>query len=356
MTDVYLKNTPGGVRRKTRKHKAQCGGGEWWRFLIEKPGEIPDQLKLFYRSFRKGHGLTTLASIGNWIHKHGKAPAALMVPLNRIMLWHPVRGESERENAGAKTTMRKESMISYFRTVNTEKPMLLSESVFATIPGMASADAVSAIMVTPLPNDVRRFMKESMAKARPTREAIGELLRRIDETKGALKARSLMPDASRTTLKRLSSLHYYEPLNPDVPRLEGFAPFYIVSSGQGRLQAIKEAIMEVGIDPEFVMIELQVYDVPRNLCSLFLITGNEYRKDGYFADPRHILDNKMFPSVESCYKMGTTPEDTLSLYRELDREDSKEVFNAETFSEGEYESGESAATGKVRRKTRRSNR
>ncbi len=339
------------MRRKTRKQsRTQRGGGEWWRFLIEKPGEIPDQLKLFYRSLRTGHGLTTLASIGNWIHKYGKAPTALMVPLNRIMLWHPVRGESERENAGVKTTMRKESMISYFRTVNIEKPILLSELVFATIPGMASADAVSAIMVTPLPNDVRRFMKESMAKVKPTREAIGELLRSIHETKESLKSRSLMPNASRTTVKRLSSLHYYEPLNPDVPRLEGIAPFYIVSSGQGRLQAIKEAIMEVGIDPELVMVELQVYDVPRNLCSLFLITGNEYRKDGYFADHRHILDNKMFPSVESCYKTGTIPEDTLSLYRELGREDSKAVFNAETFSEGEYESE------KARRKTRRSNR
>ena len=330
--------------RKTRK---QIGGGPWHTFLLEKSSEIPDQAKLFFRSGEKGHGLTTLASIGNWIHTYGTAPTLQTVPLSKIILWHPVRGASERKNAGEKTTRRKEAVNAYFRTVNTSEPIHLTEPVLTTIPNMGSSDPMSAIKVTPLLSDVRKFVKHATKKptySMPTRAVIANLLRTINERKATLTTRALgNVEPSKTTRKRFTKLHYYDDIRA-LPHIISSDPFYIVSSGQGRLQAIKEAILETGVDPDNVLIDLIVYNVPRNLCSLFLITGNEYRKDGFFANDRHILDNKLLPSAESCYKDSTRPEDILSLYHEVAADDDPSVFNTETFVEGNYQNDAAGGT------------
>jgi hypothetical protein len=336
---------------------AHNGGGEWWRFLIEKPGEIPDQARLFFRSYSKGHGISTLASIGNWIHSYGTSPTSVMVPLDRIILWHPVRGESEREDAGRKTTERKEKMIEYFASKNiTTESIILTDHIFDSIPKMSSADKISAVMVTPLQNDVYKFIKAQTGKNgfRATRHEIGDILQTINDIKTSKTVhRTTRKGTARTRFR--PSLRFYDRLDsyPDISRLQGVEPFYIVSSGQGRLQAVKEAVMERGIDPGQVHIELLVYNVPRNLCSLFLVTGNEYRKDGYFKDARHLFDNKMLPSAESCHKDGTHSDDILSIYREIVSSDRTGVFDRETFVEGKYSKTPKSGSRHTRRRVRR---
>ncbi len=83
-----------------------------------------------------------------------------------------------------------------------------------------------------------------------------------------------------------------------------------------------------------------------------MITGNEYRQDGFFSDDRHILDNKLMPSAESCYKDETKPEDILSLYREVLSDDGKAAFNSSKFNEGNF-SNNTNHTGGKRNKTRK---
>ena len=300
------------------------GGGDWWRFIIEKPREIPEQAKLFFRSYQSGHRITTLASIGNWIHKYGKNPSSLLIPLNKILLWHPVRGNSERADASTKTTLRKEEMIKYFET--DEQPYYyLTNEVLNTIPSMGSSDSISSIRVIPLLNTVVEHIKEKL-KENPAN---------ITFTRSLI----LSIQSDLITKKRLHTDNNFRkgavfyPYNnsDDIPKLNLIDEYYIISSGQGRVQAIKEAAIEFGIDPQHIFLEITIYDIERNLCSLFSITGNEYRKDKYFEDPRHSLDNKLFPAVETCNQDGPTYTDILSILREL-RNKSTSEFNTNTFS------------------------
>lgn len=322
------------------------GGGSWWRFLIEKPGELPAQLALFKRSWNKGHSISTLASIGNWIQEHGVSPKVVMVPLSKITLWHPVRGASERGPAGIKTTTRKNNMVAYLNKFkDSSEKISLTEDIFASIPDMKSDDAISTIKVTPLLGDTRRYLKQKIGTAvnkRATRSKISTLKEAII-TRKAQRALTSSPDRVSFIVNVPSGLKSYE--SPE--------PFFLVSSGQGRLQAIKEAANELGVDSSRIMIQTTVYDVPRNLCSLFVVTGNEYRKDGYFSDPRHATDNIWMPAVESCKKDGLTTDDVLSLYREISYGEGAKYYNAESISSSNYNSNNNLPKAGGRKKTRK---
>jgi hypothetical protein len=304
------------------------GGGEWWRFLIEKPGELPSQATLFWKSWWRGHGAFTLASIGNWIQQYGTNPKRMMVPLGKIILWHPVRGQSERASAGAKTTARANSMKEYFQSKKGDQRIELSEAVFATIPNMGSSDAISTIKVTPLIADIRRYVRDKIksvpAYSRGTRSVIKKLKNQVNSRK------------ETSTKKTPSFLKEFKKGNKPYPSSE---PFYLVSSGQGRLQAVKEAATELGMDFDTIFVETEVYDVPRNLCSLFIVLGNEYREEGSFQDPRHSTDNVIMPAAETCKKDGSATEDMLSLYREVSYDNvGRKYFNTEAKSLSNYNS------------------
>lgn len=304
------------------------GGGAWWKFLWEKPSELSSQLELFSKSYDKGHGITTLASIGNWIQQYGTNPRTMLIPLSKIILWHPVRGQSERATAGAKTTARANSMKQYFETRKTESRVELSEAVFATIPNMGSSDAISTIKVTPLIADIRRYVRDKIksvpAYSRGTRSVIRKLKNQVNSRKTGL------------TKRTPSFLKEFKKGNKPYSSSE---PFFLVSSGQGRLQAVKEAATELGMDFDTIFVETQVYDVPRNLCSLFIVLGNEYREEGSFQDPRHSTDNLIMPAAETCRKDGSVTDDMLSMYREISYDNvGRKYFNTERLNPSNYNS------------------
>ncbi len=313
---------------KTRRRKGsskQKGGGGFWQFLIEKPGEIPKQAQLFLRSWQKGHTITTIPSIGNWIHSYGVNPQSRFVPLNRIILWHPVRGASEREQAGAKTSARTQSMIDYFRSLNNESQnteIRLTEKVFSSIPTMKSSDPISAIQVTPILEGVYQNVKTSALTNKNKRRD----RTRIRDLKTQMNMKQL--DLERT-LEGPRKYASSQTIPKDMPVYNSEGPYFLVSSGQGRLQGIKEAVAELGLDASRIFIELFVYDVPRNLCNLFIIVGNEFREDGFFDDARHRTDKLWLPTALSCTKDTLHGTNILSLLDEVSytNADPKKYFN-----------------------------
>jgi hypothetical protein len=250
-----------------------------------------------------------------------------MVPLSKIVLWHPVRGRSERESASAKTNMRAEAMKEFFKRKPVKKSIQLTERLFSTIPNMGSSDAISAVLVKPMTEEKWSFYNERAYAGPKTRKHISN----IYNVRKTMKRNY----ANRTTF-------YNEFVSPNIPAYKDAKDFnlFLVSSGQGRLQAIKEALPP-RFNPSQVFVEMQVYDVPRNLCSLFVVTGNEYRQDGFFNNARHATNKVYIPKVETCYKDGVQKEDVLSIMQEIDLgARGKTLFNKNTFSENSYDEDE----------------
>lgn len=299
-------------RQRTRRIRGHSGGGGLYDFIINKPSEIPAQATLFWKSFMKGFGITTIAQIGNKVREHGIVVDSRLAPLSQIVLWHPVRGSIERALAGAKTTMRKEGVKAYLRSRDLSEPILLTTAVMATVPALASTDTIDALYVIPQ-LQVERDMMSSLIKKPEnqiaTRETIESIRAQIDEK------------VSTASVKLRSKPHFYKRCNEAPPCAVKFPlrdsnPFYLISSGQGRIQAIKEAVTELDMDPAGVSVELTIIQLNRNLCNLFIMVGNEFRLDGDFNDPRHEDDSPLIPTPGSCNPSGTSIEDVLSLFNE----------------------------------------
>jgi hypothetical protein len=223
--------------RKTRKIRR--GGGTWYRFIFEKPSEITHQLRLMLRSLEKGYSITTLTNIGNWIRNQGVNPVQKMVRLDKLFLWHPVRGKSQRAFTRKRTNVRRNAMEQFLRSYSNQsnpsnqsnQKIMITGKDIESIPAMKSADPMSGVFVTP-------------------------------------------------------------------------GSFYILSSGNGRVQSIKEAATSLGIPFTNIFVEITVYDIGLPLCKLFLKTANEFREDGYFDSSKHAANRRLFPTdnVKSCTK------------------------------------------------------
>ena len=297
-------------RAVTRRVSKQSGSGGFWEFILKKPSEIPAQAALFWKSFMKGFGLKTIAEIGNKVREHGIVIGTTLVPLSHIVVWHPVRGPGERSSVTSKMSARKEEIKSFFTRRSLGEPIVLDTAAFDTMSNMKSSDTIDALYVTPQLQVERDTMSKLIKKPEnriATRETIASI-------KTIIKSKI-------TDSKRSKEPHFYKRCKEIRPcpvkfPLRTSEPFCLISSGQGRVQAIKEVVAELRIVPSQVLLELTILKLHRNLCNLFVMVGNEFRLDGDFDDSRHSDDAALLPTPTSCSPDGPTTEDTLSLFNE----------------------------------------
>jgi len=220
-------------RSVTRRVSKQSGSGGFWEFVINKPSEIPAQAALFWKSFMKGFGLTTIAQIGNKVRERGIVVGTNLVPLSQIVVWHPVRGPGERSAVTSKMLARKAEITSFFARRSAGEPIVLDTAAFDTMTNMKSKDTIDALYVIPQVQIERDTMSKLIRKPEnqiATRETI-ESIKTIIRSKITDSVRSKAP-------------HFYKRCKEIRPcpvkfPLRTSEPFYLISSGQGRGQAIK---------------------------------------------------------------------------------------------------------------------
>jgi hypothetical protein len=347
---------------KTRKISRQKGAGSWLEYLTkpDKRAEIPAQIEKLIKEWASGH---PMLSIG----RSGRPSGNRLVPLNKIILFHPVRGPTERATAGAKTTKRKEVVINYLRAHASEPRIEFTTELVnsdESLEALRSVDPIDAVMITPLlqyERDLVHSLQKRSEFSFPTRATIQEI---DNQVKGKVaELRSMYEghgEISKTAYQKMTKLHY--PKRSDtVPLFTQVDPFFVISSGQGRLQAIKEAVDELELNPTKIFIEVRLMAVERNMCGLFVIIGNEFRTAGEFSDMRHVYDNYIIPSARSCNPDGPTKDDMLSLYQELDLdvEERKKYFDEKAYEIGKYSNNAARAGregGGSRKKTNKKQR
>jgi hypothetical protein len=297
-------------------------------FSSGKYKELPASLAYFASEWRKGHGPLTIPKLWMTAQKGQPTGEMKLLPLSEILLFHPVRGASERETAGAKLNARRDAVKAYLTAHKDDERINISDDVInRDIPLMKSTDPMDATIITPLLQLERNIVLKLLKKyPRATRAAIAKVKEEIEKEIADYNASitaGVVP--SHTTLNRLrrnrEKVHFplhMEPLyEGKIPEKTGMHPFYFCTSGQGRLQAIKEAALEAGVDPSKIFVEMRMMRVNRHLCNLLIIVANEFRIDGEFSDPRHALDNYIIPMAKSCNPAGPQLEDILSLYQEM---------------------------------------
>lgn len=298
-----------------------AGGGvlSWIKGGPQKWVEGPAQLQMLVDAKMKGYSLTTLTSIGNWVREQGTNPRKVQVPLSQVVLWHPVRGPGERAGAGPKTTARaaaaKRYMAGLMAANGKNARIFMTQKVLNTeIPEMKSSDDTQAVriqaMTEPAWQSAATYLKNKPAVGNITRaytSGLKDTLRTVDDRQRQRAAGGGGPYV------------FYKYDGPEAAHLErydGPQVFYLVSSGQGRLQAIKEAATELDIPLERITVELTLYDIDRGLCALFTQIGNDYRVEGKFKDTRdrHAADNVLLPIVRSCHSGPTSVDRSADLY------------------------------------------
>lgn len=297
-------------RMVTRRVSKQSGSGGFWEFILQKPREIPAQAALFWKSFMKGFGLTTIAQIGNKVREHGIVIGTKLVPLSQIVVWHPVRGPGERSSVTSKMSSRKEEIKSFFSKVSFGEPIVLDTAAFDTMSNMKSSDTIDALYIIP--------------QVQIERDTMSQLIRKPENqiaTRKTIESIKTIIKSKITDSKRSKEPHFYKrckeirPCPVKFPKRNS-EPFYLISSGQGRVQAVKEVVSELRMDPSQVLLELTIIKLNRNLCNLFVMVGNEFRLDGDFDDSRHSDDAALLPTPTSCSPDGPNVYDTLSLFNE----------------------------------------
>lgn len=287
-------------KRQNKKHKKsrrKFGGEHWtetaWKYTMgEKRKEIVPQVQSIVQGVREGYGL---GGIGGWTDlawDNGGAEYLLTVPLSSIILWHPVRGPGERAQAGVKTTKRADEtykvlMNSLSSTRNPDIPVVtysrqkpLTFQQIDTIPEMASNDAIKICPVNIKNND--DDADEEMIRTYANGiDGIPTTINKLGyQSKTASRIRQL-ENIKTTYINTLQNLLY---------RNNKYEQYFLVLSGQGRLQAIIEAVKNANIPPNQFFIKLVCKDIYLDLCNTLIKIHNSWVRKGDFNDSEHRHD------------------------------------------------------------------
>jgi hypothetical protein len=306
--------------KKQNRTKKDIGGENIGQTIYkytfgEKRKEIVPQIKAIVKGVKEGYGLGGIGGWTDFAWNNGGTEYLLTVPLSSVILWHPVRGEGEREQAGAKTTKRadetykvlmnslSETKDDSIPTVNYSRKKPLTFEQIDTIPEMASNDAIRIC-----PVDINDTMSD--------KEEIDKYTRRIVSLQQKKSDGSITRDS---TLRALNNQ-----INADTGNLQdllykndAYKQYFLVLSGQGRLQAIIEAVKRANISPDDFYIRLACKDVYLDICNVILKIHNTWVREGQFNDRRHdvYFNGKYIPMTElpfafSCSK-NRSKNDTL---------------------------------------------
>ena len=307
---------------KQNRSKKNIGGEHFGQTIYkytlgEKRKEIIPQVQSIVKGIREGYGVGGIGGWTDFAWDNGGTEYLLTVPLSSVILWHPVRGEGEREQAGAKTTKRanetyKVLMNSLSETKDSNIPIVtyslqnpLTFEQIDTIPEMASNDAIRIC-----PVDINDNMSD--------KEEIDRYTERVVSLQKRFSDGSITRDS---TLRALNNQ-----INSDTNNLqnllyknEEYKQYFLVLSGQGRLQAIVEAVKKTNISPDDFYIRLACKDIYLDICNVLLKIHNTWVREGKFNDSenRHevYFNGSYIPMTElpfafSCSK-NRSKNDTL---------------------------------------------
>jgi len=290
------------------------------QFLLDKTSEIPSVAAKRIRGVAKGYPYKVFATIGNKIREHGHILPIQSIRLDTTTLWHPI----DRDNAIRTLMRRKVAFIPLLRRLSlVEGPIHLTEALMNSIPELRSDSPIDAIPILPQ-LQLERDTMTKLIRENPGMKRTPETMERI--------GRQILRKVSAATGLAARKPHFYKrcispPCHDDpfsLP-LRTSDSFYLISNGNGRIQAIKEAATELGIPFTRIFVDLTIIELNRNLCNLFLLVGNEFRLDGFFDDDRYIFDYALLPSPMSCKDDHVDGKDMLSLFDEMSLDATKRL-------------------------------
>lgn len=269
----------------------------------EKRAELIPQMKSIYEGLAKGYGITGIGGWTDFAWDNGGSSYLLTVPLASIILWHPVRGKGERAQAGPKTTQRADSMYNVLINAmnETKDPSLpvitysrkhpLTFAQLNSINGMASDDNIKISPVNILDN---------------TTPEIDQQISEINLIKDHIENPDTSENGKRILRFNLNKLN--DELQ-DMLYKQKYSQYFLVLSGQGRLQAIIEAVKNARIPPDQFFIQLECKDIYLDICNVLIKIHNDWVSEGLFEDTRHemYIDGQYIPMSElnlafSCSK------------------------------------------------------
>lgn len=266
-----------------------AGGGLEFITDPKKRTELADQLKLAISGFSKGFGITGILGWAGsvWNERYNKDRNEgiynLVVPLSSLILWHPVRGSGEREASGKKTTDRKNAVLE--KLMNSEisysqkKPF--NSKQWNEIKDMNSTEEIQTIPV--------KFVEEN-EDIRLKKE---EIVKKNESLKQAADAR-----AERVLSMQLNNL--IDELDALIKKNRKENTGFLILAGQGRIQAILEAVREAGINQDDFWLNVGVGDIPVQGCNILLDIHNYYIETGMFNDDRHkVWKNGNYVNINS---------------------------------------------------------
>jgi hypothetical protein len=284
-----LKRNKRTKKRQSKRNKTKKNiGGEnigqtLYKYTLgEKRSEIIPQVKSIVKGVKEGYGVGGIGGWTDFAWDNGGSEYLLTVPLSSIILWHPVRGEGERAQAGVKTTIRADEtykvlMNTLSKTKDPNIPVVtysrknpLTFQQIDTIPEMASNDG---IRICPVNINDNITDKENIDMY--TQE-ITRLQNKISygSTKNSNLMRILNEQIKNNT-DRLQDLLY---------KNNTYKQYFLVLSGQGRLQAIIEAVKKANISPNDFYIKLSCKDIYLDICNVILKIHNTWVREGKFND------------------------------------------------------------------------
>lgn len=286
---------PAVAIKKYRRACSKFGGplDVLWKYTLgPKRKELGAQLADIVSGVWRGYGLGGIGGWTDFAWDHGMNLLKVTVPLSSLILWHPVRGPGERAEAGVKTTQRSEAFARVLRnsllapeardpsvpvvTFTRDHPLTYEQ--LNRMPEMRSDDIVKVCPVNITP---REFDDD----VRQRSEHIESLWDRIHALENA-------PEVTRRTTNQLRALtievHDFETQLADILyHHESTQQHFLILSGQGRIQAMFEAVRAAGIDPSTVFLRVDQKNVYLDICNALISIHNMWVREGKFDDERH---------------------------------------------------------------------
>jgi len=235
----------------------------------EKRKEIVPQLTSIAKGVKEGYGIGGIGGWTDFAWDNGGKEYLITIPLSSIILWHPVRGHGEREQAGKKTTSRANNtynaLINSLVTYSRMKPLTYSQ--LNTIPEMASDDIIKICPININTNE----------------EKINEIKNLSQEI---INLNEIMENPSISDFVKRKTNREFNRYLTNLQNLlyTSYDQYFLVLSGQGRLQAIIEAVKKAQIPPDKFFIKLNYKNIYLDICNVLLKIHNSWVKDGDFND------------------------------------------------------------------------
>jgi hypothetical protein len=288
-------------RKQTKKQKyskRKIGGETFGEIMYKytlgpKRNEIIPQATSIVQGISKGYGL---GGIGGWTDlawENGGDEYLVTVPLSLIILWHPVRGKGERAEAGEKTTKRANETYKVLMNSLSEQPdesiptitysrqKPLTAQQINTIPQMNSNDTIKVCPIN------INYNKNEMGNINEYADKITNL-----ETSEKDILNTKTTDPTKTTrIEAVGNMlqKNISELQDLLYKNEAYAQYFLVLSGQGRLQAIIEAVKNANISPDNFYIRLSCKNIYLDICNVLLKIHNDWVEAGDFDDERHYM-------------------------------------------------------------------